>query len=499
MIILKVMAGDTITASTYCWYNTPVQSPTGPSLLTSLVPALASGSVAVSSERLLAEQPSIDNILTSNLPTFLSYKDGQYVNTSPKAFLNWALFDDRFNYITGGVTQVPVIASGNPSVAITANTPVSIAKNGYVYIYVSNESPQPVYFDNVSIQDHRGPLLEETHYYPFGLTMAGISDMALKSNYAENKYRYDDGTELANKEFSNGSGLEMYEAGFRGYDPQLGRFMQIDPFSEFFKNWSSYSYAFDCPNKFNDPLGLSADDAMDEGSDASDATDVAGANNFAKKPKPKPRPKPKPKYVELPPVTVVGYYPKNCKTCNIPTINAPAPDKPSTINFIYWPTWTAQDQKQWDKDQTLYWSRLHSAQLLVQGGESEHYLSSLKMYNRWAQGENDNRTMQLASVATILGPAVGTEMALADYSALGEAWGDLNLRIWYEGQSALNSGATDIILAIKQALASQLTIDQALRLDKLANQYQDLNKFVKNLKELNEFYEKVNDVIKELK
>jgi hypothetical protein len=107
--------------------------------------------------------------------------------------------------------------------------------------------------------------------------------------------------------------------------------------------------------------------------------------------------------------------------------------------------------------------------------------------------------MQLASVATILGPAVGTEMALADYSALGEAWGDLNLRIWYEGQSALNSGATDIILAIKQALASQLTIDQALRLDKLANQYQDLNKFVKNLKELNEFYEKVNDVIKELK
>jgi hypothetical protein len=253
MIILKVMAGDTITASTYCWYNTPVQAPTGPSLLSSLVPALAGGSVAVSSERLLAESPSIDNILTANLPTFLSYKDGQYVNTSPKAFLNWALFDDRFNYITGGVTQVPVIASGNPSVAITANTPVSIPKNGYIYIYVSNESPQPVYFDNVSIQDHRGPLLEENHYYPFGLSMAGISDKAVKTSYAENKYRWNKGSELQNKEFSDGSGLEMYETKLRELDPQLGRWWQIDSKPDYAQ--SLYSSMGNNPLLHNDPMG----------------------------------------------------------------------------------------------------------------------------------------------------------------------------------------------------------------------------------------------------
>jgi len=91
--------------------------------------------------------------------------------------------------------------------------------------------------------------------------MAGISDKALKSQYAENKYRFNDGSELQNKEFSDGSGLEAYDADFRMYDPQIGRFWQMDPLSDLFSDWSPYVFANDNPVSLNDPLGLASDSA----------------------------------------------------------------------------------------------------------------------------------------------------------------------------------------------------------------------------------------------
>jgi RHS repeat-associated protein len=84
----------------------------------------------------------------------------------------------------------------------------------------------------------------------------GISDKAIKTGYAENKFKYNKGSELQNKEFSDGSGLDLYDAVHRMYDPQLGRFGQIDAYTDFTPNNSGYAFVGNNPLLFNDPLGL---------------------------------------------------------------------------------------------------------------------------------------------------------------------------------------------------------------------------------------------------
>jgi RHS repeat-associated protein len=132
-----------------------------------------------------------------------------------------------------------------------SNLPVN--KNGYLYVYVSNETTNlDVFFDNLQVTHIHGPIVEETHYYPFGLTMAGISSKA--AGGVESKKKFNDGTEL-NTTFD----VNLYETNFRSLDPQLGRFWQVDPMADAAYDYSPYAYGNNNPLTFNDPLGLLSD------------------------------------------------------------------------------------------------------------------------------------------------------------------------------------------------------------------------------------------------
>jgi RHS repeat-associated protein len=253
----KVMAGDKISAAVQYFYL-PATGGSNPNLAAAILSSLGqslSGST-IANPLVKANAAAITSQLNGTVG-FINAVQPTGTGTTPQAYLTILFFDERFKFIEaadGGVAQQQVAASvGNAGAPLGLGN-IKAPKNGYAFVYVSNRSDQDVYFDNLQVGIVRGNIIEENHYYAYGLKIAGISSQKpahANEGKLSNPYLYN-GKELIDEE----SELNVYDYGFRSYDPQIARFLQQDPLTEEYIFLSPYVYAACDPANNIDVGGL---------------------------------------------------------------------------------------------------------------------------------------------------------------------------------------------------------------------------------------------------
>jgi|GEM_PF-928933 len=266
--LMKVMAGDAVSAKVIYYYKDPVVNQSGGTglvtdVLTSLAAAIG-GSPTTSSLLHGSAATSAVAPLNGSMPfsTLVDPNLNDASGSAPKAYLTVLFFDERFNFIQEGSIAARVQQSGNGAPTLVLPD-IKAPKNGYAYVYVSNESDETVYFDNLQVTNDHGVILEEDHYYAYGLKIAGISSKVLpdpNEGFVQNKNLYND------KELIDEADLDWYDYGFRNYDPQIGRFTQLDPLTDDYRDLTPYQYASDEPIANIDLDGLEGDLASVAGS-----------------------------------------------------------------------------------------------------------------------------------------------------------------------------------------------------------------------------------------
>jgi len=257
-IMLRVMPGDKFTFGADSYYESDQtetnETPSAEDVVNSLLTTLTGGTVGGIPVTDAGENVSMINQALSNQETidFIKTQMELQQNTNgPKAALNYLFFDQGFKLmpaISGklGVTVTPG-QFNNMSVS-----PTPMTEPGYVVVFVDNNSiGTDVWFDNVQVSHFNGEVLEENHYYPFGLTISQ-SGIGVDQPY-----------KLTTKELEKAFDLNMYDFGARQFDMQLGRWTSIDPLAELMRRHSPYNYAFNNPVRFIDPDGMAPGDPTD--------------------------------------------------------------------------------------------------------------------------------------------------------------------------------------------------------------------------------------------
>jgi RHS repeat-associated protein len=125
--------------------------------------------------------------------------------------------------------------------------------DGYIEPFNVNPTEPNGGTTDVSVDLTDTEVYQETHYYPFGMTMEGEWQNIV--NGPENKYLYN------GKELNTDFGLDWSDYEARWYDASIARWNSVDPLAEKFYSWSPYNYVYNNPIIFIDPDGTSPEKA----------------------------------------------------------------------------------------------------------------------------------------------------------------------------------------------------------------------------------------------
>jgi len=240
---LTVQKGDSLRVSVSGLYPQKVNNPSFAFSLASFVASLvqpASSPSGVDGSR-RGGLPLLQLGLGAGVAALPQLRDGV-----PKGYLRVLVFNQDSALIDQRTLQLTKAALGNYEVL---HDTLTIRRDGYVSVYVGNESAADVYFDELRIEHRQGLQVQETQYDPAGLELAGLARPS-PSIQGLNNYRFN------GKEFQMDLGLAWNHQDWRFFDPQLLRWHSVDKLTEKSQeNWSPYQFGFDNAVRYNDPDG----------------------------------------------------------------------------------------------------------------------------------------------------------------------------------------------------------------------------------------------------
>ncbi|MDO7852968.1 DUF6443 domain-containing protein [Hymenobacter convexus] len=166
----------------------------------------------------------------------------------PKGYLRMLVFNED-SVLVGSPITVQLQSTALNNYDSLNIRPFIIQQNGYVSVYVGNESAADVYFDDVTIEHRQGLQVQENQYDPFGLDLAG-------ANYASPGIKSLSQYKFNGKEFQADLGLNWNHQDWRFFDYQIGQWHAVDPEIENGQeSWTPYSFGYDNAVRYADANG----------------------------------------------------------------------------------------------------------------------------------------------------------------------------------------------------------------------------------------------------